>query len=166
MSTEPRLPRSSMTSPYEWSPPSSFCSPSRCWTAPTMDLCGAGRRLHPAHDVRPQSQPHSCRGPTIRAPSVQRAHPADGRSPQGFRAGIGTTLTSAVAILWARGIGTPVVLAIGMVMIIFAALGSIIGLWVGCKAFSILMKLALVPEEICVQCADISLHRDKVADCA
>jgi hypothetical protein len=75
-------------------------------------------------------------------------------------------LTSAVAILWARGIGTPVVLAIGMVMIIFAALGSIIGLWVGCKAFSILMKLALVPEEICVQCADISLHRDKVADCA
>ena len=48
-------------------------------------------------------------------------------------------LTSAVAIVWARGIGTPVVLANAMVMIIFTALGSIIGLsiiglWVGCMA--------------------------------
>lgn len=48
-------------------------------------------------------------------------------------------------------------------MIVFPALEAILGLGVGCKVFVVLMKLGVVPEEICLECADISLRRANVA---
>ena len=87
-------------------------------------------------------------------------------APKRFAAGIGAVLTSVAAILWALGVASPVVLAIGVIMVVFPALESILGLCVGCKAFGLLMKLGLVPEEICLECADISLRRRPAADAA
>ncbi len=79
--------------------------------------------------------------------------------PKRFAAGIGAALTAAAAVLWVGGFASPVVVAIGVVMIVFPALEALLGLCVGCKAFAVLMKLGLVPEEICLECADISLRQ-------
>lgn len=79
--------------------------------------------------------------------------------PKRFAAGIGAVLTLVAAALWVLGLGDPVVLAIGFVMVVFPALEAIVGLCVGCKVFGVLMKLGVVPEEICLECADITLRR-------
>lgn len=79
--------------------------------------------------------------------------------PKRFAAGIGAVLTSVAAALWVLGLADPVVLTIGFIMVIFPALEAIVGLCVGCTLFGVLMRLGLVPEEICLECADISLRR-------
>ena len=84
--------------------------------------------------------------------------------PKRFAAGIGAVLTSSAAILWLLGVASPALVTIGVIMVVFPALESIVGICVGCKLFGVLMKLGVVPEEICLECADISLRRRQVAD--
>jgi hypothetical protein len=91
--------------------------------------------------------------PRVSAPRRPTAGP-----PKRFAAGIGATLTSVAAVLWVQGVAGPVVVTIGAVMIVFPALESIFGICVGCKVFGVLMKLGVVPDEICLECADLSLH--------
>ena len=69
-------------------------------------------------------------------PRVSAAKRPTAGPPKRFAAGIGAVLTTAAAVLWA-----------------------ILGICVGCKAFAVLMKLGVVPEEICLECADISLRQ-------
>jgi hypothetical protein len=78
--------------------------------------------------------------------------------PKRFAAGVGAALTSVAAALWVLGAADPVVVTIGVVMVVFPALEALLGLCVGCKAFGVLMKLGIVPEAICLECADISLR--------
>jgi hypothetical protein len=78
--------------------------------------------------------------------------------PKRFAAAIGAALTAVAAVLWVLGIAGPVVVTIGVVMIVFPAFEAVLGFCVGCKAFGVLMKLGIVPEEICLECADISLR--------
>jgi Fe2+ transport system protein B len=89
--------------------------------------------------------------PRIRALKRPTAGP-----PKRFAAGIGATLTAVAAVLWVLGVAGPVVVTIGVVMILFPALEAVLGLCVGCKAFGALMRIGIVPEEICLECADIS----------
>jgi len=84
--------------------------------------------------------------------------------PKRFAAGIGATLTLVATALWALGVTSPVVVTLGVIMIIFPALEAILGLCVGCKAFAVLMKLGVVPSQICLECADISLRHVNDAD--
>ena len=97
--------------------------------------------------------------PRVSTPARPTAGP-----PKRFAAGIGAVLTSSAAALWLLGVASPVVVAIGLIMIVFPALESIFGICVGCKLFGILMKLGVVPEEICLECADLSLRRPQIAD--
>ena len=94
----------------------------------------------------------------VRPRVVAPARPTPG-PPKRFASGIGATLTAAATVLWVVGVASPVVVAIGVVMIVFPALESLLGLCVGCRVFAVLMKLGLVPEEICLECADISLRQ-------
>ena len=91
--------------------------------------------------------------PRVKAPKRPTPGP-----PKRFAAGIGAALTSVAAVLWVLGVASPVVLVIGAVMIVFPALEAMLGICVGCKAFGVLMKFGIVPEEICLECADISLR--------
>ncbi len=79
--------------------------------------------------------------------------------PKRFAQTIGAFTTTIGAILvFAFGIdaaGT-VVFAI---MAVFATLESVFSLCVGCKMFAALMRLGIIPEEVCEACADISLRR-------
>ena len=97
--------------------------------------------------------------PVVSAPGRPTAGP-----PKRFAAGIGAALTSVAVILWLLGIASPVVVTIGVVMIVFPALESILGFCVGCKVFGVLMKLGVIPREVCLECADISLRGAIVAD--
>lgn len=94
--------------------------------------------------------------PRIRAERRPTAGP-----PKRFAATIGAVLTTAATVLWLAGTEAPVVV-IGAVMVLFPALEAVLGLCVGCKMFAVLMKLGLVPEEVCLECADISLRRRPV----
>ena len=92
-------------------------------------------------------------------PRVDAAKRPTAGPPKRFAAGIGAALTAVAAVLWVMGTAAPVVLTIGVIMIVFPALESMLGICVGCKVFSVLMKLGVVPEEICLECADISLRQ-------
>jgi Domain of unknown function (DUF4395) len=95
-------------------------------------------------------------------PRVSAAKRPTAGPPKRFAAGIGAVLTTAAAVLWALGVAAPLVVAIGVIMVVFPALESIFGICVGCKAFGVLMKLGVVPEEICLECADISLRQRQI----
>lgn len=84
--------------------------------------------------------------------------------PKRFAAGIGAALTAVASVLWLLGIAPQVVMTIAVVMIVFPALEAILGICVGCRLFRVLMKLGMVPEEICLECADISLRQRPVAE--
>lgn len=97
-------------------------------------------------------------------PAVRRAPVRVPGAPKRFAAGIGAVLTSAATLLWlvdvVTGSAVPgllvAVVSIGVVMVLFPALEAVLGLCVGCKLFGALMRLGLVPETVCLECADIT----------
>jgi hypothetical protein len=54
------------------------------------------------------------------------------------------------------------VIAIGAVMVLFPALESVFGICVGCLLFAGLMRLGVIPEEVCLECADITKRRERL----
>jgi hypothetical protein len=76
--------------------------------------------------------------------------------PKRFAAAIGLVLTTLAAV-FAYGPGwLAATWTIGVLMVVFPALEAALGLCVGCRAFALLMRLGLVPEEVCLDCADIT----------
>ncbi len=88
-------------------------------------------------------------------------HPTAG-TPKRFAAAIGAVLTSAASVLWlvdlAVGAAWPgtVVVVIAVVMAVFPAQEALLGVCVGCVLFGWLMRAGLVPEDVCLECADIT----------
>lgn len=82
--------------------------------------------------------------------------------PKRFAATIGAVMSAAVVVLWLTGAAYPLLLALGAVMVVFPALESIFGACVGCLAFGGLMRLGIIPEEVCLECADIGLRRKRL----
>ena len=82
--------------------------------------------------------------------------------PKRFAASIGAVLTTVATVAWVlhlltgSGAALAVVVALTVVMVVFPALESVLGICVGCIAFGWLMRLGAVPEEICLDCADIT----------
>lgn len=83
-------------------------------------------------------------------------------TPKRFAAAIGATMTVAATVLWlahlVTGADWPVtgVVVVAGIMTLFPALEALAGLCVGCVISGWLMRTGLVPEEICVECADIT----------
>jgi hypothetical protein len=76
--------------------------------------------------------------------------------PKRFAQGMGAFMSSC-ALLFGFILGDHTVADVFLVMFIPAAgLESIFGYCLGCKAFAILMRFGLIPEEVCAECADIS----------
>jgi hypothetical protein len=77
--------------------------------------------------------------------------------PKRFAQAIGATVTLAALALLAAGVpgGTQVLLGL---MIGAAGLESIFAYCIGCAIFGALMRAGVIPEEICAECADISLR--------
>lgn len=78
--------------------------------------------------------------------------------PKRFAQAIGAAVTTAATILLA--VGQPrLTQGLLVLMVIAAGLESIAGYCIGCKLFSVLMRLGLVPEATCEACANITLRQ-------
>jgi hypothetical protein len=77
--------------------------------------------------------------------------------PKRFAQAIGAAVTIAAVILLAAGHpgGTEALLGL---LIVAAGLESIAGYCIGCKIFAGLMRLGVVPQSVCVECADVTLR--------
>jgi hypothetical protein len=88
--------------------------------------------------------------------------------PKRFAAAIGAVMTAAASALGLVGLLTgstgaaAAVVLIGAVMVVFPALEAVFGVCVGCILFGLLMKTGLVPEEVCLDCADLSRRASRL----
>jgi hypothetical protein len=91
---------------------------------------------------------------TVIAPRLGAVKPVAG-PPKRFAQALGATMTTAAAIA-ALGFGANTVADVLLVMLVLAAgLESILAFCVGCRIFGVLMRMGVVPEEVCSRCADI-----------
>jgi Domain of unknown function (DUF4395) len=89
------------------------------------------------------------------APRLGPKQPVPG-PPKRFAQGIGAIMSTAALVL-ALIVGSHT--AADIVLIAFlpaAGLESLAGYCVGCKLFGVLMRAGVVPESVCLECADIS----------
>ena len=88
------------------------------------------------------------------APRLGEPRPVPG-PPKRFAQGMGAAMSTAALVLGpALGLHT----AADVVLICFlpaAGLESIFGYCLGCRAFALLIRIGLVPEAVCAECADI-----------
>jgi len=96
------------------------------------------------------------------APRLGAPKPVAG-PPKRFAQGMGAVMTVAAAVI-ALGHPSHVSVAadvlLGM-LIVAAGLESIAGFCIGCRVFAGLMRLGLVPDEVCEECANIGLRRER-----
>jgi hypothetical protein len=75
--------------------------------------------------------------------------------PKRFAQGIGTVMSS-LALLFGLILHDHTTADVFLLLFIPAAgFESIFGYCIGCKAFSVLMRFGLIPEDVCAECADI-----------
>jgi len=78
--------------------------------------------------------------------------------PKRFAQSIGALLTTAAAVL-ALGFGAHAAAGVLLAMLLVAAgLESVFALCLGCKLFTLAIRAGLVPEQVCAECADITLR--------
>lgn len=75
--------------------------------------------------------------------------------PKRFAQGIGATLTvGAVIAYFGFGSTTAALVLVGMVLVA-ATLESVFAYCLGCKAFALLMRAGVIPEDVCEECNNI-----------
>jgi hypothetical protein len=78
--------------------------------------------------------------------------------PKRFAQAMGVVFSSTAVILWfGFGAGGATWAVVG-VLAAGALAESALGLCVGCRVFAGLMRLGIIPDEVCAACADISLR--------
>lgn len=76
--------------------------------------------------------------------------------PKRFAQAIGTLFSVSAAVLWfGFGLHTAALVVVAMLMIPAAAEAAL-GYCVGCKMFSLLMRVGVIPESVCPECADLT----------
>jgi hypothetical protein len=74
--------------------------------------------------------------------------------PKRFAQAMGAVMTGAGAVLALAGAGGAATLVTAF-LVGAAALEAFFAFCLGCKVFGVLMRLGLVPDEVCAECADI-----------
>lgn len=88
-------------------------------------------------------------------PRIHRDHTFVAGPPKRFAQGIGATFTVTASVLWLSGLHTASFVVIAM-LAVAASLEAFAGFCLGCVIFGQLMRWNLVPESVCLDCADIS----------
>jgi hypothetical protein len=93
---------------------------------------------------------------TPRLPFAPRPVPGP---PKRFAQGIGAVFSVTAAVL-ALGFGLrgAAYIVLGL-LVVAASLEAFAGYCLGCNAFAFLMRIGVVPESVCVECADVSSRR-------
>jgi Domain of unknown function (DUF4395) len=96
------------------------------------------------------------------APRLGAETPVAG-PPKRFAQSIGAALSTAAAVA-ALGFGADALADVLLAVLLLAAgLESIFGLCIGCRLFALLMRVGLVPAEVCAECADIGSRAETSA---
>jgi len=75
--------------------------------------------------------------------------------PKRFAQGMGVVFSVTAAVL-ALGFGqTTIAYAVLGALIVAATLESVFAICLGCKVFAVLMRVGVIPEEVCAECNDI-----------
>jgi hypothetical protein len=75
--------------------------------------------------------------------------------PKRFAQGVGVAFSVSAAVL-ALGFGlTTSAYVVLSLLIVAATLESVFGLCLGCRAFAVLMRMGVIPQEVCERCASI-----------
>lgn len=75
--------------------------------------------------------------------------------PKRFAQGIGATFTVGALVAHLAGVLGVAQILIGS-LAVAATLEAAVGFCLGCKIFALLMRAGVIPEEVCLDCADIS----------
>jgi uncharacterized protein DUF4395 len=102
----------------------------------------------------PRLSPLGWLAQNVIAPRLGPRRPVPG-PPKRFAQGMGAAMSSAALIAWLAGAITVADALLGL-FVVAAGLESIFGYCLGCKVFAGLMRLGVVPEDVCLECADIS----------
>ncbi|HJS93539.1 MAG TPA: DUF4395 domain-containing protein [Solirubrobacteraceae bacterium] len=89
------------------------------------------------------------------APKLGPKKPVAG-PPKRFAQGMGAAMATLALIFWlvvGSHAATDVVLGL---FVLAAGLESIFGFCLGCRVFGLLMRVGLIPAEVCAECADLS----------
>jgi hypothetical protein len=82
--------------------------------------------------------------------------------PKRFAQGMGAAISTSAAVLALAGSTTAAGVFVAM-LLVAATLESVFAFCLGCQVFAGLMRLGLIPEAICAECADITLARGRRA---
>jgi hypothetical protein len=79
--------------------------------------------------------------------------------PKRFAQAIGATMTIAIALFALVGHDHAVADVLLVGIILASGAESILAFCVGCQMFALLMRTGLIPESVCLECADVGLRR-------
>jgi hypothetical protein len=74
--------------------------------------------------------------------------------PKRFAQGIGVAFSSTALLLTVAGLWGPAQVVL-LLLTTAALLEAAFGLCLGCQAFAVLMRLGVIPDEVCERCADL-----------
>ena len=75
--------------------------------------------------------------------------------PKRFSQGIGAVLSTTALMLWLAGTGELAVSLLLAMLVLASGLESILGFCLGCQIFAGLMRIGVIPESVCLECANI-----------
>jgi hypothetical protein len=82
--------------------------------------------------------------------------------PKRFAQGVGVVFSSTALVLALTAGVVPARIVIAL-LLVAASLEAFLGLCLGCKAFAVLMRIGIIPESICLECADLSRRHPQLA---
>jgi hypothetical protein len=102
----------------------------------------------------PKLSPLGWTAQNVIAPRLGARRPVPG-PPKRFAQGVGTVFsTTALILALILGAHTAAAVVLGL-LVVAAGLESLAGYCLGCRMFSLLMRTGLVPQSVCLECADI-----------
>jgi hypothetical protein len=81
--------------------------------------------------------------------------------PKRFAQGMGAAITTLGVVALALGWGTVTAVLLAA-LVVAATLEAALGLCIGCRIFGLLIRTGVVPETVCLECADISARLQRV----
>jgi hypothetical protein len=96
------------------------------------------------------------------APRLPRREKLVPGPPKRFAQGIGVAFSATASGLWLLGAPGAARVVIAM-LVVAASLEAFLGLCLGCKVFGVLMRLGVIPDDVCAECNDLSLRYPQLA---
>lgn len=96
------------------------------------------------------------------APRLPRYEKLVPGPPKRFAQGIGVAFTLTASALWLLGAPGAARIVIAL-LVVAASLEAFLGFCLGCKVFGVLMRLGVIPEDVCAECNDLSLRYPDLA---